>query len=128
MIQKEDISEAIVCRENDTALEVSRILRDVQRRHLIVLDSKDAPIGIISTVDLNNRVLAEEISPKEKNAKDIMTKSLISVSLDDTYEKAFQIMAKLGTNSIPVVEKGKLKGMLEFVKAMKRAAQKSGVN
>jgi len=117
MIQKEHLIDAVVCRENDNVLEVSRILRDTQRRHLIVLDKEDKPVGIISTVDLNNRVLAEEKDPKKLKAKEIMTKSTKVVSIEDTYEKAFQIMAELGTYSIPVVRNGKLLGLLEFTRA-----------
>jgi len=41
------------------------------------------------------------------------------VNFEDTYEKAFQIMAKLGTHSIPVVKDKKLLGLLEFSKAFK---------
>jgi CBS domain-containing protein len=119
MIQKEHLVDAVICRENNDVLEVSRILRDTQRRHLIVLDSKDKPVGIISTVDVNNRVVAEEKNPKQITAKDIMTKEPKVVSLQDTYEKAFQIMAELGTYSIPVVRDSKLTGLLEFKMAFK---------
>ena len=58
MINKGHLTDAVICRENDDVLEVSRILRDTQRRHIIVLDKNDGPIGVISTMDINNRVLA----------------------------------------------------------------------
>ncbi len=116
-MKKEHLIDAIACRTNDNVLEVSRILRDTQRRHIIVLDDKDAPVGIISTIDINNRVVSEEKNPKEIKATDIMTKNPQSVELEDTYENAFQKMAKLGTNSIPVTSDGKLIGMLEFMTA-----------
>jgi len=120
MIRKEHLTDAVICRENNNVLEVSRILRDTQRRHLIVLDENDKPKGIISTVDLNNRVLAEEKEPKDLLAKDVMSESIEVVSLEDTYEKAFEIMVSLGTYSIPIVkEEGKLIGILEFTRAFK---------
>ncbi len=124
-MNKDDLTDAVICREGDTVLEVSRILRDTMRRHLIVLDAKDHPIGIISTVDLNSRVLSEEKDPKSLKAKDIMTKNIQIADLKDTYEKAFQVMIKLGTHSIPVVENHKLIGLIEFTKAFKLKRSKS---
>lgn len=119
MIEKEKLREAIICRENENVLEVSRILRDTKSRHLIVLDTKDKPVGIISTIDLNNRVLSEEKDPKQLKAKDIMTKNIQSVKIEDNYEKAFQIMSQLGTYSIPVTRNNKLLGLLEFTTTLR---------
>jgi signal-transduction protein with cAMP-binding, CBS, and nucleotidyltransferase domain len=119
MIKKEHLIDAVICRQDDSVLEVSRILRDTQRRHLVVLDSQDKPVGVISAVDVNNRVVAEEKQPEQLSAIKIMTKNVRVVSVEDTYEKAFQTMAALGTYSIPVVRNGKLLGLLEFNTAFK---------
>jgi len=119
MIEKEHMIDAVICREEDNVLEVSQILRDTQRRHLVVLDSEDKPVGVISTIDINNRVVAEEKNSKEMKAKDIMTGDIKFISVDDTYEKAFTIMTDLGTYSIPVVSHGKMLGLLEFTRAFK---------
>lgn len=126
MIKPEHMTDAVVCRFDESVLEVSRILRDTQRRHLIVLDEKDKPVGIISTVDINNRVVAEGKEPRNLKAQEIMTKNINYVSVEDTYEKAFQAMAKLGTNSIPVTRGGKLLGMLEFMMAFRQRGEKNG--
>lgn len=120
MIQKEHLVDAVICKENDDVLEVSRILRDTQRRHLIVLTANDSPVGVISAVDINNRVVAEEKNPKHLKAKDIMTKNARTVSVEDTYEEAYRIMAQLGTYSIPILRNGKLLGLLEFVQAFRQ--------
>ncbi len=119
MMQREHISQVVTCRENDNVLNVARILRDTQQRHLIVLDDKDFPIGIISSVDTNNRVLAEQKDAEKTLAGDIMTKNISIVSLEDTYEKAFRIMAEKGLTAIPVVDHNKLIGQLEFCHAFK---------
>lgn len=119
MIKREHLTHAIIARENDTVLEVSRILRDTRSRHLLVLDSKDYPVGVISTVDLNNRVLSEEKNPRTIHAKDIMTKTIKVIDTDSTYHNAYTIMSELGTYSIPVVHNNKLLGILEFSMAFK---------
>jgi len=114
MIEKENIIDAVVCKGNETVLEVSQILRDTQRRHIIVINDMDKPIGLISTVDLNNRVIAEGKNPNETLAENIMTPDIKYVSLDSSYQEAFDVMAELGTFSIPVVEDEKIIGLLEF--------------
>jgi predicted transcriptional regulator len=118
-MERKHISQVVVCRENDKVLEVCRVLRDTQQRHLIVVNDKDAPVGVISTVDTNNRVLAEQKDPTKCTAKEIMTKNIRWVVLEDTYEKAFSIMAEQGLTAIPVVHQEKLIGQLEFSHAFK---------
>lgn len=119
MINTKHMTHAVICRETDNALNISRILRDTQKRHLIVLDSKDYPVGIISTIDINNRVVAEGKNPETLAAKDIMTKNVKIVSAEDSYDKAFKMMTELGTYSIPVIKNSKLLGLLEFMTAFK---------
>jgi signal-transduction protein with cAMP-binding, CBS, and nucleotidyltransferase domain len=124
MIDRQLLRDAVVCREGDSILEVSRILRDTQYRHLVVLDKKDAPVGIISTVDINNRVVAEGLSPKTAKAKAIMTKGIKTVTEEDSYAKAYALMVEQSTYSIPVTAKGKLIGILEFMAAFKKSGGK----
>ena len=119
MIKTEHLTDAVICREDDTALEVSKIMRDTQRRHLVVLDKEDKPVGVVSAVDINNRIVAEEKDPKASKAKEIMTGDLKVVSVEDSYDKAYELMTGLGTYSIPVVKDGKMLGLLEFTRAFK---------
>jgi len=51
-IQKENLHDAVVCKLEDSVLEVSRIMRDTQARHLIVVDSDLKPVGLISAFEL----------------------------------------------------------------------------
>lgn len=114
MIEKNKLQDAVICDENDTVLEVSRILRDTRSRHLIVVDSEQKPLGIISTVDINNRVVAEGLNPEEAAAGDVMTSPIEVVELNSSYEDAYKKMIEKGTYSIPVVENEKLVGILDF--------------
>ncbi|HLC33022.1 MAG TPA: CBS domain-containing protein [Candidatus Nanoarchaeia archaeon] len=118
-MERKHISQVVVCREGDKVLEVCRILRDTQQRHLIVVNAKDFPVGVISTVDTNNRVLAEAKDPTKCTAGEIMTKNIKCVSLEETYEKAFTIMAQHGLTAIPVIHQERLIGQLEFSHAFK---------
>jgi len=114
MIEKNKLNDAVICKEDDSAFDVSRIMRDTQNRHIIVVDNELKPLGIISTFDINNRVVAEEIDPKSIKAKDIMTFPIDSVEISESYEGAYGKMVKKGTYTIPVTENGKLIGILDF--------------
>ena len=114
MIDKNLLQDVVICRKNDTILEVARILRDTKSRHLIVVDENEKPLGIISTVDINNRVIAEELNIKETTAEDVMTKKIEVVDVNESYDNAYKKMNDKGTYSIPVVEDGKLIGALSF--------------
>ncbi|MBI2052283.1 MAG: CBS domain-containing protein [Candidatus Sungbacteria bacterium] len=101
-------------------VEVAKILRDTQSRHLIVLDNQEKPHGIISVVDINNRVVAAEKNPAALKAKDIMTKNILVVPCTIELAEALQKMSEKNISSLPVVdEKNKLLGVLEFPKALK---------
>ena len=120
MISRELLQDVVFCNEKDSVLEVSRVLRDTQNRHLVVVDSKKKPVGIISTVDVNNRVVAEGKNPSTTLAKDIMTKPIETVDISVTCEEAYQKMIKKGTYSIPVTEKDKLIGSLNFDQILRK--------
>lgn len=114
MIDKNKLLDAVVCDENCSILEVSRILRDTKSRHLIVVDEKLKPLGVISVSDINNRVVSEELEPSETSASKIMTKNIDVIDVKESYDVAYKKMVARGSYSIPVVENGKLVGLLDF--------------
>lgn len=116
MINKNLLQDVVFCNDDASVLDVSRILRDTRTRHLIVVNEKKSPIGIISTVDINNRVVAEEKNSSTLKARDIMTKPIETVEVSSTCEEAYQKMVSKGTYSIPVTENGSLIGSLSFSK------------
>ncbi|MBS3082108.1 CBS domain-containing protein [Candidatus Pacearchaeota archaeon] len=116
MINKNLLQDVVFCNDDASVLDVSRILRDTRTRHLIVVNEKNNPVGIISTVDINNRVVAEEKNSSTLKARDIMTKPIETVEVSSTCEEAYQKMVSKGTYSIPVTENGSLIGSLSFSK------------
>jgi len=114
MIDRKKLKDAVICKESDSILEVSRILRDTRMRHLIVVDSALKPLGVISTVDINNRVVSQQKNPETVTATDIMTHPLASAEVSSTYDAAYKLMIEKETYSLPVTEQGKLIGILDF--------------
>jgi signal-transduction protein with cAMP-binding, CBS, and nucleotidyltransferase domain len=114
MINREILHDAVICKEKDNILEVSRIIRDTKARHIIVVDKNLKPLGIISPFDINNRVVAEKKDVNSTFAKDIMTKPIETIELKESYETAAEKMVHLETFTLPVTEKGKLIGVLDY--------------
>lgn len=123
-LQFEHLSEIVVCNDKDVVVKVARILRDTSSRHLLVLNDKKQPQGVISTVDINNRVVAEEKNPAALKASDIMTKTIVTVPVTVSLPEALDTMASKNISFLPVVDNnGCLAGVLEFANVLKTMAK-----
>ena len=117
MIQREHLGKGVTCREDVSVLDVARLLRDSKKHHVFVLDFSDRPVGIVSTMDMNNKVVAELLDPSKLRARDIMTKDVKVARLEESYALAYSLMMDLGTYSVPGVDKdGKFLGVFEYAK------------
>jgi len=110
---------AITVNENDSAIEVAKKLHQFQERRVFVL-SKNLPIGIISIVDINDRLVAQGKDPKKTKAKDIMSYPLnLILDINEPLHEAAKKMVQKDNYYIPVVDKGSLKGLLTYANLMK---------
>jgi signal-transduction protein with cAMP-binding, CBS, and nucleotidyltransferase domain len=78
----------------------------------IIVTKKGRPIGIITETDINKRVVAPAKDPKKLKAEDIMTSPIIHVNPGDDISDVVHKMKKHKIRRFPVVEKGKIVGML----------------
>ena len=72
---------------------------------LIVLDKKE-PVGIITERGFADLVKRGNFDCKEVTAKDFMTKPIISVPVDSTYEQAMNVFEKEEIKRMPVIDGG----------------------
>ncbi len=108
------LHDAVVCNEDDSVLEVSRIMRDTRKRHILVVDGHLKPLGVISAFDINNRVVAEEKNIHNTKAKDIMSKPVQTIDVHSSYEEACEKMVEYEMHTIPVTKEGKIIGILDL--------------
>ncbi len=78
---------------------------------LIVLDKKE-PVGIITERGFADLVKRGNFDCKEVTAKDFMTKPIISVPVDSTYEQAMNVFEKEEIKRMPVIDGGEVVGLL----------------
>jgi CBS domain-containing protein len=70
--------------------------------------------GVFSERDLMARVVAKGLDPDATSVSAVMTKSLVVASPGDDFDDAIQKMHSIGSRHLPVVENGRLIGMISL--------------
>jgi CBS domain-containing protein len=113
------------CRKDTNLVEVAKLLRDNKQRRIIVTDENDVPVGIISTTDMNNKVVAENKNANELKAENIMESPIfLTCDLECNLSEVFQKMAEHDSFFVPVTKEGKLHGILTYGELIRRAKEK----
>ena len=71
-------------------------------------------VDILTERDVLKRVVDEGRKPEETLVKDVMSKPLITISSEASLENAIELMFKHKIKKLPVVENGKLVGLVTF--------------
>ena len=125
-IKECDITEPISSNKTNSIIDVAKKLKEHKIRHIVIVDEKESPEGIVASVDIVNNIIAEGKDYNGLKAEDIMIKPIFSVREDDDIEKAYTGMAKRNIFSCPVVsEAGKFIGMVTFAEAVKHLSKKA---
>lgn len=105
---------------NDDAVSVAKKLHDFQERRIFVINEKKFPVGIISIVDINDRVVARGKDPKKTKVKDIMTYPInLIIDVNDSTEEVLKKMVQKDNYYVPVTHKGILVGLLTYANIIK---------
>ena len=114
------------CSLNSSIADVARILKKEKQRRIIVIDENEYPVGIISTTDMSNRVVAENRDASKLTANEIMTTPVYLVcDMDDDLNEIFRKMVHHETFFVPVTQNGKLHGILTYGELLKHAQEQS---
>ena len=98
---------------NSNITEVAQNMKNLNVGSIPVCDSSDNIVGIVTDRDI---VLRNVASGNQSNstAQNVMSSQLVTVSPDTDIHEAANIMAKNQIRRLPVVENGKLVGMLSI--------------
>lgn len=111
-IKKVNVHEALTCGLEEDIVEIAKKLESEKERRIFVIDGDEKVKGIITTTDLVYKALAEKAI--DKKAKDVMTDKVRCVDIKEDLEKALGIMNELKTFNCPVVDDGKLIGLVAY--------------
>ena len=102
--------EVVTCNPQDYVSEVADQMRTLDIGCLPVVSNKKL-VGMITDRDIVTRSVAKDIKSK---VEDVMTKSVISVSPEETTSDAAMVMSRHQVRRLPVVEDGKLVGFVSL--------------
>jgi signal-transduction protein with cAMP-binding, CBS, and nucleotidyltransferase domain len=106
---------AITVGLEDSTVDVAKKLHDFQERRIFVIDKKKYPVGIISIVDVNDKLVAKGKNPKTTKAKEIMSYPVkLVLEVNTPIEEAKKMMIANNNFYVPITENGKLKGLLSY--------------
>ncbi len=98
---------------DDSVLDAARIMNE---RHIgaLIVAEKERVIGIFTERDILNRVVAKQKTPAETIIKDVMTAPVACCKSDTPLTECRSVMKSKRIRHRPVVEKGKLMGMVSI--------------
>jgi len=93
-------------------------MRDNRVRSVLVIDD-GALVGIVTQGDCAIKVLLPGLDAKTTPVSQVMTRNPITVKLDDTVEGCMGLMVKKGFRHLPVLDAGKVVGVVSIGDAVK---------
>jgi CBS domain-containing protein len=104
--------ERLLTARGDTT--VADAARQMVRRHttaVVVVDG-EAAVGIFTERDAVLRVIAEDRDPRTTRLDEAMTPNPLTLDPDQTFGRALALMHEHGIRHVPVVEHGRLVGIV----------------
>jgi CBS domain-containing protein len=94
-----------------SVVEAARLMREQHIGSLPVTED-ELLVGMITDRDITTRVVAESAVPETTSVGDVYSRDLISVEPNNDLDEALQLMARHQVRRLPVVENGRLVGMV----------------
>lgn len=120
IVNEKAVVEIISVDASSPVMEALIIMAKFKIGALIVMN-KNKMVGIISERDYAREMILERRSSKDTLVKEIMTKKVISLSANDTFEKGLEVMTKKRIRHMPIMDGKDLVGVVsqgDLVKEM----------
>lgn len=103
-----------------TLLEVCSTLREHKIGAILIVDENDKLAGILSERDIVRRLADNGPEALKSDAADCMTSNVVTCAPEDTIQTAMARMSQGRFRHIPVLNDGKLSGMVSIGDLVKR--------
>src|SRR5690349_14274907 len=100
-------------RSSDMVVDALRRMRDNRVRSVLVIDD-DVLVGIVTQGDCAIKVLLPGLDAKQTAVGQVMTRGPVTVTPDDQVESCMTLMAERGFRHLPVLEGGKVVGVISI--------------
>jgi len=99
--------------EEATVMEAAKYLREKQVRSVGVLDGGGKLVGVVSQSDISDKVAAENRCPAWMKVSEIMTRDLLTVTPEMTFEESLRAMEQNGVYHLLILDgQNRYRGML----------------
>ena len=126
----EIMTDSVISIDSEESVEVAaRTLAHYNIGALPVCGGNGQLHGMVTDRDLVTRCIAAGRSPAATTVQEVMTRQVVSAEMDMTTEAAAQLMGKQQVRRLPVVDNGRLCGMVSLGDlATRRESGKDAVN
>jgi predicted transcriptional regulator len=90
--------------EDKSVLEAAQYLREKSVRSAGVLDAKGQLVGVISQSDISDKIAAENKCPAWIKVSEIMSRDLLTVTPEMTFDESLQLMDRNGVYHLLIVD------------------------
>lgn len=99
---------------NATVFSALEVLAKYDVGALVVTDKNNDIVGIFSERDYARKVTLKGISSKKAKVKEMMTTTVYHVKPDNYLRECLELMSKKRTRHLPVMDNGKLVGLVSI--------------
>jgi CBS domain-containing protein len=97
--------------QSASVVEAARLMREQHVGSLPITEGEKL-LGMLTDRDITTRVVAEAADPRMTSVEDVYSRDLISIEPDNDLEEALHLMARHQVRRLPVVEDGRLVGIV----------------
>jgi len=110
-LRKIMVKNVITAKSKDSVAHVAEIMNKHEIGCIIIVDN-EMPVGVVTERDIIKWVVSSSKGSKKKKAAEIMSKPLIEASPEMLAGDAVRLMLKSNIKRLPIVENGKLLGLV----------------
>ncbi|MDX1371901.1 MAG: CBS domain-containing protein [Nitrososphaeraceae archaeon] len=103
---------------------VSLIMKEYKIGSVVVIDTENRPIGIVTERDIVRRVICERKNPLTTQVESVMSKPVITAEHTTKIDKAINIMIQNKIRRLPIVKTGILHGIITSTDLVKFSFKK----
>jgi len=104
--------EKVVTVEPSVTVKKAAELMNIHEIGCLVVVSCEKPVGILTERDMSKRIVCESREPEKTKVVEVMSKPLITVSPNMRAGDAAKLMLERNIKKLPVVENGRLVGLV----------------
>jgi CBS domain-containing protein len=106
--------------EETSVMQAAQYLREKQVRSVGVVDGAGKLTGVISQSDISDKVAAENKDPESMKASEIMSRNLLTVTPEMSFEDSLRAMEQNGVYHLLILdEENRFQGMLSVSDLLK---------